>query len=73
MPPCCFPLARPSAPLPTHTRPINNSALLQKLPPGHYHASSKVVAVDLTHPTAALIELESGERVAGNLIVAADG
>jgi 2-polyprenyl-6-methoxyphenol hydroxylase-like FAD-dependent oxidoreductase len=48
--------------------------MLQKVPADHFHANCKVVAADLSDPSsAAVIELESGERIAGHLIVAADG
>jgi 2-polyprenyl-6-methoxyphenol hydroxylase-like FAD-dependent oxidoreductase len=52
---------------------LTHSALLAKLPAGHYHPGSTVVSVDLSDPTSAVIELESRERIAGHLIVAADG
>lgn len=48
--------------------------MLVKVPADHYHPNCKVVAADLSDPSsAAVIELESGERIAGHLIIAADG
>jgi hypothetical protein len=48
-------------------------ALLAKLPAASLHFNSRVVAADLSDPSAAVIELESGDRVCGDLILAADG
>lgn len=48
--------------------------MVQRIPAGHLHTNCKVVAADLTDPTStAVIELESGERICGHLIIAADG
>jgi 2-polyprenyl-6-methoxyphenol hydroxylase-like FAD-dependent oxidoreductase len=49
-------------------------AMRQKIPAGNFHSNCKVVAADLSDPSSsAVIELESGERIAGHLIIAADG
>lgn len=49
------------------------SALLAAFPADHYHSSSKVVAVDDSHQEYVIMELDSGERIAGHMLVAADG
>jgi 2-polyprenyl-6-methoxyphenol hydroxylase-like FAD-dependent oxidoreductase len=49
------------------------SALLDCFPKENYHAASKVTLVDASHPDVVVIQLDSGERIAGHLLVAADG
>lgn len=49
------------------------SALLAAFPSDHYHTRSKVVTVDESHPDFVVIELENNERIAGHMLVAADG
>lgn len=48
-------------------------AMLQKIPAGHLHTNCRVVGVELGDPGSAIIELESGERICGHLVIAADG
>ncbi|KAF6260385.1 hypothetical protein COO60DRAFT_1507414 [Scenedesmus sp. NREL 46B-D3] len=51
-----------------------HSALLECFPKENYHAASKVALVDAgSHPDVVVIQLDSGERIAGHLLVAADG
>lgn len=52
---------------------VHCSALLQVFPPENYHANSKIAAVDNSHPDVVVIELDSGERIAGHMLIAADG
>jgi 2-polyprenyl-6-methoxyphenol hydroxylase-like FAD-dependent oxidoreductase len=47
--------------------------MLQKIPAGHLHTNCRVVGVELADPGSAIIELESGERICGHLVIAADG
>ena len=48
--------------------------MLRRIPAGHVHTNCKVAAADLADPAStAVIELESGERICGHLIIAADG
>jgi 2-polyprenyl-6-methoxyphenol hydroxylase-like FAD-dependent oxidoreductase len=49
------------------------SALLDCFPKENYHAASKVTLVDASHPDVVVIQLDHGERIAGHLLVAADG
>lgn len=50
-----------------------HSALLECFPQDNYHAASKVTLVDASHPDVVVLQLDSGERIAGHLLVAADG
>jgi 2-polyprenyl-6-methoxyphenol hydroxylase-like FAD-dependent oxidoreductase len=49
------------------------SALLECFPKENYHAASKVSLIDASHPDVVVIQLDNGERIAGHLLVAADG
>ncbi|KAF8073155.1 dhpH [Scenedesmus sp. PABB004] len=50
-----------------------HSALLEAFPKDNYHADARVTGVDASHPDVVVIELASGERIAGHMLVAADG
>lgn len=52
---------------------VHCSALLQVFPAENYHANSKIASVDNSHPDVVVMELKSGERIAGHMLIAADG